>query len=115
MVLKKQRTRPSPVRVRRGRGFTLFELAAVLVVIGVVSALSVPTFSSLIRGTNEGVVDRSLDAAARAGELECRANPAATLAEVVAAAATNSGNGDLAVTTGPDWVTLDLTRAGETA
>lgn len=78
----------------------------------VLAALALPTFRQVQLAMTQGVVDRSLDAAARAGEALCTADRSATLTGTVAAASSNSGNGSVAVTVGPDSVTLELTSGG---
>lgn len=44
------------------KGFTLIEMAVVLVLLGILAALAIPTFSSLITGTTQSAAEASAEA-----------------------------------------------------
>ena len=52
-------------RIKNSRGFSLIELAVVLIIIGVIAAIAIPTFQTVIDKSEQRAVDSTADALVR--------------------------------------------------
>lgn len=108
MLAFKKKSSPRPA-------FTLLELIVVLLVLGVLAAIAVPTFNRVKENSLKGVVDTMLEASSRAGEATCLSNMDLPLTDVVAAAADGLDGKGAIVTTGADTVTVAKSSGAMTA
>lgn len=104
------------IRARhRSSGFTLLELIVVLLVLGTLSVISVPTFQRVKENSLKRAVDTMLESSARAGEATCLSDPDMSLADVVLAAADGLDRNGATVTTDASSVTVSKSSGSMTA
>jgi hypothetical protein len=90
-------------------------LIVVLLVLGVLATVSVPVFQRVKENSLKAAVDRTLDAAARAGVATCRSDENLPLSEIVAAAADGLDVNGASVSTDASSVTVSMSSGSITA
>lgn len=105
----------SPLKRYRFGGFTLLELIVVLLVLGVIAGISVPVFQRVKENSLKASVDRTLDAAARAGVATCLSDANLPLSAIVAAAADGLSVNGASVETDASSVTVSMSSGNLTA
>jgi len=108
-------------RSRRNTGFTLLELIVVVVVLGVLALVAVPSFTGVITGSTESAVEASSDAIARDAKALAAFNTGANtnvvsngnVDDAVAEANLLSGDGWDVDTSASNGATISLTKNGK--
>lgn len=98
----------------RAKAFTLVELIVAIVVLGIITALAVPTYNTVTTNFMVNTVNSSLESIKRAGELECAFKTDSSGSAVAAAAVRDMPEGSMLIDAVDNVVSASLTRSGRT-